>query len=145
MSSKIENILYIVVMMPFIILALIIIVSLSMTAKAGALKLPADYNYGECELIAKDFKAKYMGNDASMVFIAFRENGKWATIGGYQGHWINSFVSHGHRWYLDYGEQNFFYTKEEVQTWFQARVPANIEVYDLSYETIPYSIAHNYP
>lgn len=116
-----------------------------LVSPVSAMKLPSEYGYNECELIAKDFQKEYGG---SLIWIApkYPSSGAW-VLGEYSAHLINYKYMSGNResYYIDYGNQRIFETKEQVALWYKTESGYDSEIFNLGDgERPPYSLIWHY-
>ena len=107
-----------------------------------ALKLPGEYKYNQCELIAKDYQDKFYGD---LIFIQpLKENGAY-DFGEYNGHWINrAWNKNQGSYYIDYQSQTYFNSIDEVKIWYNYYTGKNSEVYNINQGGVPFGIIWHY-
>lgn len=115
----------------------------------SALKLPSEYEDGQCELIAKDFQKEFGG---SLVWIQpLIENGAYEfeseELGIYNAHILNKIYISGNKnyYYIDWYSQSIIgTTKEDVKNWYKGWTFKNSQVWDLEYERPSFNIKWRY-
>jgi len=118
--------------------------------KKGLLKESWEYKAeGECELIAKTYQKEYGGK---LVFIAPYKpsTGAWITC-DFCGQWSNLVNHDGKSYYVDYGYQEVFETKESFIEYFTDIMKSKhssedvaIKIYVYGVDQMPYSITWHY-
>ncbi len=107
-----------------------------------ALKQPEQYEYGQCELIAKDYQKAFYGD---LIFIQpLNENGDF-DFGGYNGHWINkAWNKERGIYYIDYKSQTYFKNTDEIKEWYKRLIDKKSVVYNINQEGAPFGIIYYY-
>lgn len=107
------------------------------------MKLPSEYGYNECELIAKDFRKEFGG---SLVFIQpLKDNGAY-DLSDYGGHIINKKYISGNKqeFFFDWGSQRIFSSKAEILNFWKDFTGKDVEVFELDKERPPFAIIWHY-
>lgn len=82
---------------------------MSLIGHIQALKMPNEYDSGQCDIIAKDFQAKFGG------WTVFLQSD---TYPDQIGHFLNKKRIGGKIYYIDWGHQRIFDSKEAVLEWY---------------------------
>ena len=122
---------------------LLLIVLIFLIIPANALKAPSDYNYGECELIAKDFQREF---GDSLVFVApLNSDGSYEACDSC-GHWLNKkYISANNKvYFFDYGNQRIFESTDEIKQFLWDYTFQKVDVFELDRGHPPFAIIYHY-
>ncbi len=116
---------------------------ISITSTTQALKLPEQYDYNQCELIAKDYQDMFFGD---IVYIQpLKENGAF-DFGAYKGHWINkAWNKERGIYYIDYKSQSYFNSTDEIKQWYEWVTGKQSMIYNVNQGGgVPFGIKYYY-
>ncbi len=126
----------------FVVTGIAFLILLSFVSSVQALKQPEQYEYGQCELIAKDYQKAFYGD---MIFVQ-PVNAYSSCDFNSLGHWVNkAYTKERGSYYVDYKSSTYFKNIDEIKDWYEMLTDKQSEIYNVNQGgDAPFGIIYRY-